>query len=104
VFGTTGEGTGGIVPADRRAGGGIRPQPSVGQDLLDHLRLVNERADAHEPPTPQAQQGIDRIDLSNVMSPPLLEAARAGRWGHLDEYVWSLASPPVPASSSASLG
>ncbi len=36
----SGEEPPGIAPADRRAVGGPRSQPQVGQDLLDERRLV----------------------------------------------------------------
>ena len=55
------------------AAGGTSPQPSVGQDLPDNLRLRNHGADPHEPPRLQA---IHRIDLSTVVG--LSRVSRAG--------------------------
>ena len=50
-------------PADRRAVGGARPQPSVGQDLLDDLGLVNEGDDPHRSPTLGTEQRSDLIHV-----------------------------------------
>ena len=39
------------------------------------------------PPHCGQSRGSTLIDLSNVVGPLLLEAARVGRWGHLNDYV-----------------
>ncbi len=84
----------------------LSPFPSPQSD-----RSSKKGDDPHRPPTLLPQQEIDRIDLSNVVGPPLRDAARAGGWEHLDDVVRSLASlvfvrlsPPPSADGAAPAG
>jgi len=74
-------------------GGGLRramrtgqPEPDVGEDLFDHLGLINACDDPHRAATLGAQHGIGLIGLFDQPSPLLLECpGRRGRWG-LDHF------------------
>ena len=76
---------------------GERPQPQVGEDLLDDLALVNKGDDAHRAPTPWTKQEIGLIDLSDELGPALFEHRRARRWGNLNRACGRLRSLVIRA-------
>ena len=47
---------------------GERPQPQVGEDLLDDLALVNEGNNPHRASTPRTHQWIGLIDLLDIVN------------------------------------
>jgi len=63
-----------------------RAQAEMREDLLDHLRLLDERDDPHWPATPGADQRVHLVDLLDQPRPGALRR----RWGCLTEVLDAL--------------
>ena len=78
---------------------GGRPEAEVGQDLLDHVGLLDEGDDAHWSTTPGADQRVHLADLLDEARPSVIRL----RWAYLTELTgdaWNspYRSPRLPGS------
>ncbi len=81
---------------------GVGPQAEMGQDCLNHVRLVDKSDDAHGSATAWTQQGIGLMDLLDQVRPALpeeaiLRIAKYNNWPPLSSRLKSeLNLPPNP--------